>query len=110
MRLLMHVMLPVLVALSAACSGSDSATPAGSSRDTAPVDADRPTPPHVLVTGTPDAGRAGVSVGGKALVSGSSAIADTGTSLLVGPTYDIERLVAALGCGAACGPLGALQA
>lgn len=58
----MHVMLPVLVALSAACSGSDSATPAGSSRDTAPVDADRPTPPHVLVTGTQDAGRAGVSV------------------------------------------------
>jgi len=39
----------------------------------------------------------GVTLGDKVMVSGGSAIADTGTSLLLGPTEDIHRIVEALG-------------
>ena len=38
-----------------------------------------------------------LSVGGSALVTKTSAIADTGTSLLVGPTADVNKLAAARG-------------
>jgi cathepsin D len=47
-----------------------------------------------------------LSVNGKALVTKTSAIADTGTSLLVGPTSDVNKLVQALGLSTGGGAPG----
>ena len=48
----------------------------------------------------------GLSVDGKQLVKGGSAIADTGTSMLVGPTADVNKLTASLGLPASSAGVG----